>query len=135
MKYFYAVEHGDDFSNDNGSTVKREARKMATALHREFPGEEIRVTKVDESGEFCAQWIVYNGVAPGLLHSALRNWSEETLTRMEYGAINIGRTLPKYDAGRKKWIQEATDSDGYPVSLVATITNGYLTSVRVTRPR
>lgn len=135
MKYFYAVEHGDDYSNDNGSTVKREARKMATALHREFPGEEIRITKVDEGGEFCAQWIVYNGVAPGLLHSALRNWSEETMTRMKHGTINVGRTLPKYDTRRRKWIQEATDENGDHVILTASVVDGLLDVVRVTRPR
>ena len=60
---WYAVQHGDNFESDLGSTVKREAYKMARALHKEFPKEEIRIALCTTEGDFCeGEIIVYNGI-------------------------------------------------------------------------
>ena len=59
---WYAVQHGDNFESDNGSTVKREAYKMARALHKEYPNEEIRIALCTTESDFCdGEIIVYNG--------------------------------------------------------------------------
>ena len=66
---YYAVQVGDDYTDDSeGSTVKREAFRMARRAVRENPGEEVRIVlrtveddycdgiiyvSRDESGEFC----------------------------------------------------------------------------------
>ena len=64
MKKFYAVQHGDNFDCDYGSTVKREAIKMANALKRDhyYDGEEIRIAVVSCDSDYCTgEIIVRNG--------------------------------------------------------------------------
>ena len=59
---WYAVQHGDNFESDFGSTVKREAYKMARALHKDYPTEEIRIALCTTASDFCeSEIIVYNG--------------------------------------------------------------------------
>lgn len=61
-KRFYAVQHGDDYSSDYGSTVKREAMKMANRLAKEYPDDEIRISLCREDDDFCeGEIIVRNG--------------------------------------------------------------------------
>ena len=61
-KRVYAVQHGDCFECDYGSTVKREALKMAKALHKEYPGEEIRLCLCREDDDYCeGEIIVFRG--------------------------------------------------------------------------
>ena len=43
QRRWYAVQHGDDDSCMVGSTQKQEAFKIAHAMAKEFPTEEIRV--------------------------------------------------------------------------------------------
>ena len=43
QRRWYAVQHGDDDSRTVGSTQKQEAFKIAHAMAKEFPTEEIRV--------------------------------------------------------------------------------------------
>lgn len=57
-KRFYAVQHGDSFESDFGSTVKREAIKMANQMHREYPGEEIRLCLCREDDDYCEGEII-----------------------------------------------------------------------------
>jgi hypothetical protein len=57
-KRFYAVQHGDDFASDYGSSVKREAMKMARELAKEYPGEEIRICLCREDDDFCEGEII-----------------------------------------------------------------------------
>lgn len=57
-KRFYAVQHGNDNACDFGSTVKREARKMATELHKEYPEDEIRVIYCTTEDNFCDQEVI-----------------------------------------------------------------------------
>lgn len=58
MKKFYAVQFGDNFDWDNGSTVKREAIKMANAMKRdpEYDGLEIRIAVIEN--DFCSDEII-----------------------------------------------------------------------------
>ena len=59
---WYAVQHGDNFERDFGSTVKREAYKMERALHKEYPNEEIRIALCTTESDFCeGEIIVYDG--------------------------------------------------------------------------
>lgn len=61
-KRFYAVQHGDEFSSDVGSTVKREAYRMAREMHNDCPGEEIRICVCREDDDYCEdEIIVYPG--------------------------------------------------------------------------
>lgn len=61
-KRFYAVQHGDNFESDNGSTVKREAMKIARQMHKDYPGEEIRICLCREDDDFCeGEIIVFDG--------------------------------------------------------------------------
>lgn len=55
---FYAVQHGDNFEWDEGSTVKREAVKMANQMKRDkdYDGEEIRIAVIDD--DFCTEEII-----------------------------------------------------------------------------
>lgn len=55
---FYAVQHGDDYSSDYGSTKKREAYQMARSLHEEYPEEEIRISVCTTEDDFCKEEIV-----------------------------------------------------------------------------
>lgn len=57
-KRFYAVQHGENYECDFGSTVKREAYKMARELHRSHPGEEIRICLCREDNDFCEKEII-----------------------------------------------------------------------------
>ena len=60
-KRFYAVQHGDNYDCGDGSTVKREAMKMAREMHRDYPGEEIRICLCREDDDYCEGIItVYN---------------------------------------------------------------------------
>lgn len=64
MKKFYAVQHGYNFDWDYGSTVKREAIKMANGLKRDhdYDGEEIRIAVIDCDNDYCTgEIIVRNG--------------------------------------------------------------------------
>lgn len=57
-KKFYAVQVGNDFSSDWGSTRKREALVMAHQAARENPGKEIRISVCREDDDYCEQEIV-----------------------------------------------------------------------------
>lgn len=63
-KKFYAVQCGDDFQSDHGSTVWREARKMATSFHRENPGFEVRIVtcRVDDDYAEDVEVIYYGNI-------------------------------------------------------------------------
>lgn len=52
-KRFYAVQVGDDFSTDTGSTVKRQALRMARSAARKFPGLEVRLCLCTVDDDFC----------------------------------------------------------------------------------
>ena len=52
MANFYAVQHGNDYSSDYGSTNKRKAYSMAHALKREYPQDEIRIS-AEETAKEC----------------------------------------------------------------------------------
>lgn len=58
MKKFYAVQHGNDYSSDFGSTNKREAMKMARELGNEFPNDEIRISVCTTDDDFCMEEII-----------------------------------------------------------------------------
>ena len=57
-KTFYAVQHGDDYSSDYGSTVKRKAYTMARELGREYPQDEIRISVCTIDDDFCKHEII-----------------------------------------------------------------------------
>lgn len=57
-KRFYAVQVGDDYSSDYGSTVKRAAFRMARAEAKENPGKQIRISVCREDDDFCEQEII-----------------------------------------------------------------------------
>ena len=57
-KRFYAVQHGDDYSSDWGSTNKRKAYAMARAMCKEYPDEEIRIVYCTTDSDFCDREIV-----------------------------------------------------------------------------
>lgn len=60
-KRFYAVQHGDDYSSDFGSTVKREAYRMAKLTHEDFPGEEVRICFCTVDDDTCErEEVVYS---------------------------------------------------------------------------
>ena len=52
-KRFYAVQVGDDFASDNGSTVKRTALRMARALAKKNPGQEVRIAYCSTDSDYC----------------------------------------------------------------------------------
>ena len=60
MKKFYAVQHGDNFDWDYGSTVKQEAVKMANAMmyDKEYDGEEIRIAVIDCDADYCMEELI-----------------------------------------------------------------------------
>ena len=58
MKKFYAVQHGNNYSSDYGSTNKREAMRMARELAEEFPKEEIRISICTTNNDFCMKEII-----------------------------------------------------------------------------
>lgn len=61
-KYWYAVQSGKDFAWDYGAYRYSEARKMATALHKENPDDEVRICYIDEACNFCDDVdIIYEG--------------------------------------------------------------------------
>ena len=61
-KRFYAVQHGDNYDSDWGSTIKREALKLAKQAHLDYPGEEIRISICRENDDTCeSEIIVYEG--------------------------------------------------------------------------
>ena len=66
MKKFYAVQHGKDYSCDYGSTIKREALKMAKALAKEYPKEEIRIAICTTNDDFCEKEIIIQSGTNGL---------------------------------------------------------------------
>lgn len=57
-KTFYAVQHGNDYSSDYGSTVKRKAYTMARELGREYPQDEIRISVCTIDDDFCTREII-----------------------------------------------------------------------------
>lgn len=58
MANFYAVQHGNDYSSDYGSTNKRKAYSMAHALEREYPQDEIRISVCSIDDDFCTREII-----------------------------------------------------------------------------
>lgn len=59
---FYAVQRGDNYGCDYGSTVKRQAMKMARQEHKDYPGEEIRICLCREDDNTCdGEIVVYPG--------------------------------------------------------------------------
>ena len=63
-KRYYAVQHGTDFSSDNGSTVKREAYRIAREMHRDYPGEEIRISIEREDDNYTEDEIIVYEASP-----------------------------------------------------------------------
>ena len=57
-KRFYAVQIGNDYSSDWGSTRKREAIVMAHQAARENPGKEIRISICTTDDDFCDREII-----------------------------------------------------------------------------
>ena len=57
-KRFYAVQIGNDYSSDWGSTRKRDAIVMAHQAARENPGKEIRISICTTDDDFCDREIV-----------------------------------------------------------------------------
>lgn len=61
-KRWYAVQLGDDLDCGYGSTVKREAMKMANRLAKQYPDEKISICLCREGSDFCeGEIIVRNG--------------------------------------------------------------------------
>ena len=58
MKKWYAVQHGGETDCGTGASNKREARKIATQLHREFPGEEVGICVCAEDSDYCLDYYV-----------------------------------------------------------------------------
>ena len=59
---WYAVQHGDDYDCGYGSTVKREAMKMARALHKDYPDDEIRLCLCRCGDDYCdGEIVVFDG--------------------------------------------------------------------------
>lgn len=56
---FYAIQHGYDFSSDTGSTVKREALKIARFYAKQYPEEEIRVVYCRVDDDFAEDVIIF----------------------------------------------------------------------------
>ncbi len=57
-KRFYAVQIGNDYSSDWGSTRKREAIVMAHQAARDNPGKEIRISICTTDDDFCEREII-----------------------------------------------------------------------------
>ena len=57
-KKYYAVQIGNDYSSDWGSTRKREAIVMAHQAARENPGKEIRISICTTDDDFCDREII-----------------------------------------------------------------------------
>lgn len=60
MKHWYAVQVGDEIDCGYGSTVKREAIKMANAMKRDhdYDGKEIRIVVTYCDDDFCEDEII-----------------------------------------------------------------------------
>ena len=58
MKKFYAVQVGNDYACDNGSTNKREAVRMARQEARENPGKEVRIAVCTVDDDFVTSEII-----------------------------------------------------------------------------
>lgn len=58
MTKFYAVQHGNNYTSDYGSTNKRRAYSMAHALKREYPQDEIRISVCTIDDDFCTREII-----------------------------------------------------------------------------
>ncbi len=58
MKKWYAIQIGNDFSSDYGSTVKREALAMARREARKHPAEEVRIAVCTTDSDFCTEEII-----------------------------------------------------------------------------
>lgn len=59
-KRFYAVQHGDNYDSDWGSTRKVEAMKMAKDLAKNprYDGEEIRISVCTTEDDYCTEEII-----------------------------------------------------------------------------
>ena len=57
-KKYYAVQIGNDYSSDWGSTRKREAIVMAHQAARENPGKELRISICTTDEDFCESEII-----------------------------------------------------------------------------
>ena len=62
-KKFYAVQIGNDYSSDIGSTIKREALRMAKQEARRNPGKEVRIAVCTTADDFCTAEIVVQAQA------------------------------------------------------------------------
>lgn len=60
MKRFYAVQHGNNYDWNYGSTVKRETIKKANAMKRDhdYDMEEIRIAVIDTVNNVCEREII-----------------------------------------------------------------------------
>lgn len=58
MTKFYTVQHGNDYSSDYGSTVKRKAYTIARELGREYPQDEIRISVCSVDDDYCTCEII-----------------------------------------------------------------------------
>lgn len=61
IKHWYAVQHGEDHSIDNGATYKSEAIKMAKSFANDpnYNGEEIRILVYSESRDILEDTIIH----------------------------------------------------------------------------
>ncbi len=59
-KRWYAVQTGDEYACDNGSTIKRKAVVMAHAEARNHPCKEVRIVlcRTDPDDDFCEGVII-----------------------------------------------------------------------------
>lgn len=55
MKKFYAVQHGDNFDWDIGSSNLQKAKIIANKTKKEYPNEEIRIVRLLSADE--ENWI------------------------------------------------------------------------------
>ena len=50
---YYSVQVGDDYTDDYGSTIKREAFRMARREKRANPDEEVRIVLRTVEDDYC----------------------------------------------------------------------------------
>lgn len=120
-KRYYAVQHGTDYSSENGSTSKREAYKIAREMHREYPGEEIRISLEREDDNYTEDEIVVFAASPVKYKIEFRG---KTFVRSGMSAQDAIETLcdqygwrfrlGMYDADTqgRKWAKGAVDTNG-----------------------
>lgn len=50
---YYSVQVGDDWTDDEGSTIRREAFRMARRKKRANPDEEVRIVLRTVEDDYC----------------------------------------------------------------------------------